>query len=396
MKYFKGISITVILLGFVSFLNDASSEMIRPILPMFITALGGAGIAVGLIGGLSDSISSILNVISGYISDKKGKRKIFVSSGYIISAIFKLLLSFSKFWYHILLFTGFERVGKGLRTPARDAMIADAMPKERGKGFGIHRALDTSGAILGAFFVFILFWFFNFSFTSIIFISAILAFLSLTPIYFVKEEKRETKPKIFYSLSAIKKLPIPLKLFILIAGIFSLANFSYMFFILKAQGAFAGKLSIGIPLILYILFNIFYAIFAIPFGTLSDKLGRRKVLVFGYFLFSLTALSFALFNSFTAFLILFAFYGIVYAIVDGNQRAYISDLSNEELRATALGTFHTAIGLTALPSSLIAGFLWQNISPNTTFIYGSIISIISVFLFILLGSYFKAQRDVNI
>jgi len=386
-KYLKGISSNILLLGLVSFLTDASSDMIMPILPMFITALGGAGLVIGLIGGLRDSITSILQVFCGYWSDKTGKRKIFVSTGYMTSSIFKLFLAFSTIWQHVLVFAGLERIGKGLRTAPRDAIIADSMPQERGKGFGIHRALDTSGAILGSIVVFVLFWFLEFDFKSIILVAGIIGFLALIPLYFVKERKRN--PQDITLKIELKNLPIPLKLFILISGIFALANFSYMFFILRAQEAFTGKLSIGIPILLYILFNIFYAVFAIPFGTLSDKIGRKKVIVFGYLLFSLTSLGFAFFNSLIAFIILFALYGIVYAIIDGNQRAYVSDLSSEKLRATALGTYHTTIGLVALPSSLIAGFLWQVVAPSITFIYGSLVSFISVVLFIAFRNYFK-------
>ena len=385
-KSLKRISATVLLLGIVSFLNDLSSEMIMPILPMFITALGGTGLVIGLIGGLRDSISSILKVFCGYWSDKTGKRKVFVFSGYLTSALFKLALAFSKIWQHILIFSGLERVGKGLRTAPRDAIISDSMPKERGKGFGIHRALDTSGAILGSLVVFILFWFLGFNFKSVILIAAVFSLFSLIPLYFVKEKKKE--PQDISLKIGLKNLPRSLKLFILVSSIFALANFSYMFFILRAQEFFTGKLAIGVPILLYILFNIFYAVFAIPFGALSVKIGRKKVITFGYLLFSLTCLGFAFFNSLAAFIVLFALYGVVYAIVDGNQRAFVSDLSTEKLRATALGTFHTATGLVALPASLIAGFLWQ-ITPTITFIYGSILSMASVLLFLIFKNHLK-------
>ncbi len=389
-RYLKGISTDVLLLGIVSFLNDFSSEMIIPILPIFITALGGTGLVVGLIGGLRDSISSILKVFCGYWSDKTGKRKIFISSGYLTSAVFKLLLPFSRIWQHVLVFAGLERVGKGLRTAPRDAIIADSMPEQRGKGFGVHRAFDTSGAILGSAVVFILFWFLGFNFKTIIFVAALLAVLSLIPLHFVKEKRG--KPQDITLQLGLRNLPRPLKLFMFISGIFALANFSYMFFILRAQEFFTGRLSIGVPILLYILFNIFYALFAVPFGNLSDRIGRRKVLVLGYLLFSLTSLGFAFFNSLIAFVCLFAFYGMVYAIIDGNQRAFVSDLSSGELRATALGTFHTVIGLAALPASLIAGFLWQRISPSAAFIYGSMVSMASVVLFFVFGRYLKEKN----
>jgi len=385
-KYVGGISANVLLLGIVSFLNDLSSEMIMPILPMFIASLGGTGLIIGLIGGLRESISSLLKVVCGYWSDKTGKRKVFVSSGYLTSAAFRLLLSFSRAWQHILVFSSLERVGKGLRTAPRDAIIADSMPRERGRGFGVHRTLDTSGAILGSVVVFILFWFLGFGFNSIIFVAAILAFLSLIPLRSVKEGKR--KPQDVAFRIGLKTLPGHLRLFIIISSVFALGNFSYMFFILRTQGLFTGSLSIGVPILLYVLFNVFYAIFAIPFGSLSDRIGRKKVIISGYLLFSLTSLGFALFNSLTAFIVLFILYGMVYAMIDGNQRAFVSDLSSRELRATALGTFHTATGLVALPASLIAGLLWQ-VTPDIAFIYGSAASLISVALFVIFRNRFR-------
>jgi MFS family permease len=205
-------------------------------------------------------------------------------------------------------------------------------------------------------------------------------------LYFIKEKRRKAQDTTLRI--GLRNLSSELKLFILISGAFALANFSYMFFILKAQGTFMGKYSIAVPILLYILFNVFYAIFAIPFGFLSDRIGRKRVLVSGYMLFALTSLGFAFFSSPAAFVILFALYGMVYAIIDGNQRAFVSDLCSKDTRATALGSFHTVVGLMALPASLIAGYLWQ-LDPSLTFLFGFAAGIVPVGLFIVFNDNFK-------
>ncbi len=378
-RTYLGISSAILLLGITSFLNDLSSEIITPILPMFITALGGGGLAVGIIGGLRDSIASIIKIFAGYWSDKTQKRKIFVTTGYATSAIFKLALAFSKVWQQVLLFASIERIGKGIRTAPRDAIIADSMPKERGKGFAVHRAMDTAGAVAGAIMAFIL-WSIGLSFKNIILIAAATSCLALIPLFFLKKRKK-TEKKITLKIS-VKNISPRLRSFIIISGIFALANFSYMFFILKAQELFTGKSAIGIPLLLYILFNTAYVIFTIPFGKLADRIGKGKVILIGYAMFSITCLGFAFLHTLMAAIILFALYGIVYAIIESNQRAYISDLAVKEGRGTALGAFHTITGIVTLPASLIGGSLWQ-IDPKTTFIYGAVTSLFAATLLML-------------
>lgn len=374
------ISRRVIFLGITSFINDIGSEMIVPILPMLIESLGGGGFVVGVIGGLRDSISSIFKVVTGYWSDRLGTRKPFVYAGYFISAIFKLLLGFSKLWEQVLFFSCLERVGKGFRTATRDAIVADAMPENRGRGFGIHRTFDTLGGILGSILVFLFLWLFGFSFKTIIFIAAGFAFFSLFPLYFVREKKHEMN-NVSFKLG-MKGLSHEARFFVSVAGVFALANFSYMFFILRTVSLYTGRLAVTMPVLLYILFNIFYALCSIPAGRLADYVGYKKMIMVGYALFGVISLGFLVFHSTIMYLILFALYGIFFAIIEVNQRAYIANLSQEDYHGTAFGTFHTVIGMMTLPASVIAGTLWQ-IQPNYTFIYGFIMSLFALFLLVI-------------
>jgi len=385
------ISVNVILLGIVSFLNDLSSEMMMPILPMFISSLGGAGLAIGLISGLRDSISSILQVLCGHWSDRIGNRKAFLWAGYLTSAFFKLSLAACRTYPAAGISASLERVGKGLRTAPRDAIIADSMPDRRGRGFGIHRALDCSGAVLGSVLAFLLLGLLNLGYRHIILIAAIIGFASLIIVRFVREtgaQPHSTTLKI-----GLRNLPKPLRLFIPISAVFALGNFSYMFFIMRAQQFFAGEKSVTVPILLYVLFNIFYAVFSVPLGIISDRIGRQKGLVIGYGLFAVTCLGFAVFSSLPALVVLFALYGFTYAAIDAGQRAFVSDLSSPGLKATALGTFHTTTGISALVAGLAAGLLWQIIGPHATFIYGGVGGFSSALLLATLARRFHVVEE---
>ncbi len=384
-KIMQGISINVILLGIASFMMDMSSEIIHPLLPFFITSLGGAGLAIGLIGGLGESSVSILTVLSGYFSDKSGKRMPFIFSGYLTSAISKIILAFSTVWQHVLILRPVERMGKGLRTAPRDAIIADSTENGnfrnsvRGKAFGIHRAMDSAGAILGSVLALLLFWLLGMNLRDIFLIAGFIGLLSIIPLFLVKDEKR--KPLQVSLGIGIKSLPARFRLFLIIVTIFAFGNFTYMFMILKAQESFG----LIIAIILYIFFNIFYTSFSVPFGMLSDRIGRKNVLISGYALFGVTCIGFIFLRTLPEFFLLFGLYGLVYAMVEGTQRAFASDLINSGMRGTGLGTFHTVIALATLPSSVIAGALWQYSSPEATFLYGSIMGFIAALLFVAAG-----------
>ncbi len=384
-KLWQGIGLNIILLGLVSFITDMSSEMIHPLLPMFIVALGGGGLAVGLIGGLGDSLASILKVFAGFWSDKSGKRKPFVFSGYALSSICKIFLAFSTVWQHILVLKPAERIGKGLRTAPRDAIIADSPAKQRGKAFGLHRAMDTAGAIGGSSLAFLFFYFLGFSYKNIFLLAGLIGAVALIPLLWVKEKSK--KPKKDLSLKmGLTRLSRPLRWFIFIAVLFSLANFNYMFFLLRVKEAFPNpKTSVALPILFYIWFHIIYSLFSLPIGIISDKIGRRPLLILGYSLFGVTCFGFIWGRSWGHFLILFGLYGLVHALVDGQQRALVSDLSKKESRGTALGTFHTCIALANLPDGLIVGYLWQYVHPSTVFLYGAGIGFLAAGLFVILN-----------
>ena len=381
----KKIGFNVLLLSIVSFLNDASSEIIMPILPLFILSLGGDEVVIGLVSGFMNFISSTIKALFGFLSDKLGRRKPMVFSGYLLSASFKLLLSLSVVWQHILAFTSLERIGKGIRTAPRDAMISESMPEEKGKGFGIHRALDTFGAVIGAILAFVLIYDLKLSIRNTLVIASLISFFSLIPFIWIKETKGKRKK--IEIRTDMREINPSLKIFLIIAAIFSLSNISYMFFLRRAQEVFETNMFLS----MYIIFNIFYAIFSYPSGILSDKIGRWKVLSAGYLLFSLTSLGFIFANSKEILALLFSLYGISFAMFDGNQRAFVSDLSDTKIRATALGIFHTLVGVTALPAGMIAGYLWKNISYSATFMYSAILSLIAFIILIIYG--IKVSRN---
>ena len=369
----------VIFLGIASFFNDFSSEIIKPILPLFIQSFGGGGLIIGLIGGLRDSFTYILEVIGGFLSDKLGKRKIFPILGYSISSFFKLLLSFSKHLFLIIPFASLERIGKGIRQAPRDAIVADSMKNSKGKGFGIHRALDNLGGFLGAFLVLYLIIFLNLGFQNIFLISALICIVSLIPLFFIKEPKiqanKELKLKLTY-----KKLPDNLRTFILIVSLFSLSDFNFMFFIYRIN-----KLSQIHPLLMgiifYIIFSFTYAISCYPLGILSDRIDRKKLIFIGYAIFSIICLSFIKFKALPSLVFIFFLYGIFKALRETSEVAFVSDISPSGIKATALGTFQMMKGIASLPGSIMAGILWKFLGYDWTFFYGGVVAILSLVMY---------------
>jgi len=376
-SFLYGITTNVILLGLTSMFMDVSGEIITAILPLFLSSLGAGAIAIGFIGGISDSAVSIFKIISGYLSDKTGKRKPFVIFGYAFSSISRFFIAISSTWPMILVFRPLERLGKGIREPPRDALLAETTKREvHGKVFGIHQAFDTAGAVIGSILA-LVFIATGLHFRSALMIAAVIAIISVVPLIALKEKVKKSR-EITLKIG-LKGLSKRFKTFLAIVTLFALGNFSYFFFILKAQEVFN---SYTTSIMLFVIHNLFYVAFAIPGGVLSDKIGRKKVLTFGYFLFAITFLGFALISStLTEFIIIFALYGISKALVESNQRALASDLASKDL-GMAIGTFHMVIGLAALPAGLIAGALWGYVSPSSAFLYGAVVSTIAASWFL--------------
>jgi MFS family permease len=379
-----GISKNVFVLGLVSFFNDVASEMIYPIVPIFLTSVLGAPVAiVGLIEGIAESTASILKVVSGWLSDKFRKRKPFVIAGYSFSAVSKIILSLAYSWPFVLFARFIDRFGKGTRTSARDALIAENSEKSaRGKSFGFHRALDTLGAVVGPLIALLAIHFLDNNFRLIFFLAFIPACIGvLLLIIFVKEKRKEENlsPALKFNWS---NLDPSFKIFLLISFIFALGNSSDAFLILRAQNLGLSMVSV---ILAYVLFNFTYSIFSTPAGIISDKIGPKKVLLTGFLLFSAIYLFFGLTNVSFLLWLLFPFYGIYMALTEGVGKAYVSNLVPQEKAGTAFGIYQTTIGLCTFFASLIAGLLWTYESISAPFIFGSIMALISALLFVILG-----------
>jgi MFS family permease len=376
----RDISNNIIWLGIVSFFTDVSSEMIFPLLPIFLTTVLGAGaLAVGIIEGAADATASLLKVVSGWWSDRTGRRKPFTVAGYSISALIKPLFAFSTSWVHVLVARFTERTGKGIRDAPRDAIIAASSVKgTRGKAFGIHHTLDTAGAIVGPLVAVVLLSA-AFGFREIFLIATIPAFIAVAVlVLFVKEVRGEKNKRSL--LPSINALPREAKLFILAAGIFALGQFSWAFFILRTIDVGFTATS---AMLFYLLFNIVHALFSTPLGMLSDKVGRRPVLIVGYLFFALVSIGFTQASPFLI-LLLFMLYGLCIAITDVVQRAYISDLVEPRLRGTAIGSLNTVVGVAALPASVLAGVLWSSFGATAAFVYGAALAAVAAMMLVCL------------
>jgi MFS family permease len=381
IEIFSGITRNIFIVGLVSLFTDLSSQMVFPLIPLFLTTVLGCGAyAVGIVEGAAETTASLLKVVSGYWSDKINKRKPFILFGYSMSTITKPLFALANIWAFVLFVRVIERIGKGIRTAPRDALIAESCDESvRGKAYGFHRAADGIGSTLGAVLALLLLpvW----GYRNIFLFALVPGVISVFIILFIQEKnapaKQETK-KVSMKLS-LKELPANLRFFIIVSSVFALGHFGYAFLLLRAKNI---GLADNTAILLYVVFYIVYSICVIPLGIVSDKVGRKAVLMAGYVLFCITSLGLLVTSGLYSIVLFFIIYGICYAMIDGTQRAFVVDLAPQHLKGTALGVFHTAIGLVALPGGYIAGFLWDKVSPEATFGYGLILAIVSAVLLI--------------
>jgi len=368
----------IIILGLTSLLTDISSEMVYPLLPLYLTSarIGATPAIVGMIEGLAESLASLLRVFSGYWSDRLQQRKGLTIAGYAGSAVGKVFLCLSASWPLVLVGRLVDRFGKGIRTAPRDALIADSSdPAKRGSAFGLHRAMDSAGASIGVILAYILFVSLKDDFSGVFLLSIIPAVLGVLVLFLVREKiapRREATAKPVREAwwrglgLRWRALDRRLKLFLVIVFLFTLGNSSNQFLLLRAKDR---GFSDGTVILMYLVFNLVYAVVSWPAGRLSDRVGRKPLLVVGYLTYGLVYLGFAVVTP-TALWGLFGVYGIYIALTEGVEKALVSDIAPKDLRATLIGLHATFTGVGLLPASVLAGFLWNTFGAAAPFYFG--------------------------
>lgn len=397
-KKILGMHKNVFFVGLTSFFTDTTVYAVYPTLPIFLKSILGISVPnIALIEGIAESTASVLKALSGWWSDKIGKNKPFMLWGYLMTAIITPFFGFVSQAYQVMLLRFVERIGKGIRTAPRDSIIASAgVKKSHGRNFGFHKAMDNTGAILGPFFAWLLIYLSTrahgtptLSDYKLFFILAsIPAFLGVITIcLFIKDVKKEDKSKL--NKISLKDFDKKFYTFLAIAFMFSLGNSTDSLLLLRAQDT--GINQATVPLV-YLICNFSAMILSVPIGIISDKIGREKIIIVGYLIYSVVYLGFAHVSTPLMIVALFALYGVYSAACDGIQKALVVDLIGNKHRGTALGLFNAIIGITLLPASVIGGILWNaNTNHSLPFIFGSSMAFISA---ILLAVFYRKRFKV--
>lgn len=381
---------TVWLIGLISFINDSASEMLYPLIPLYLASVLMAGPkAMGLIEGVADATSSLLKLVSGVLVDKTKRIKPWLFFGYGLAGLSRPLVAFAGSWVTVLFIRFADRVGKGLRSSPRDALLADAVAShQRGLAYGFHRAMDNGGAVLGPIIAYALLSM-HVPIKDIFLLAIIPATLCLILVLYVKEPKRipvESTP-LRWKLS---EMPVPLKRFLAVVAIFSLGNSSNIFLLFRAKEL--GVPEAYVPL-LWAVVSLIAALFSTPLASLSDRIGRFPMLLGGYAAFAVVYMSLGLFNQGVIALALsFALYGIFVAATEGVEKAMVADLAPTDKRGTAFGWFNMIVGIFLLPSSVIFGELYESVSPGIAFAFSAACAVLAC---ILLWIWFKPERTIE-
>jgi MFS family permease len=377
VKKEKRVISNIVLIGLVSLFIDMSTEMVYPLIPLYLTAaLGASPAIVGLIEGIAESIASLLKVFSGYIGDIRQNKKKLVFAGYAASAVYKVLLLVSASWLGVLVARIIDRTGKGIRTAPRDALVAQSCGGKRmGGAYGLHKMLDMAGSAAGAMLAFI-FIATGFGYQSAFMWSIVPAVIGILIIFAVREDRVAQVPRERLSLRGIK-LDSRTKLYLGVIFFFCIGNSSNAFLLLKAQEAGFSSAEV---ILLYLVFNAIASALSLPFGKLSDKIGRSRVLVPGYIIYGLVYFGFALLTSLAATIVLFVLYGAYTALISGAERALIAEAAPTCFKGTVMGLYGMLQGIGLLLSSIIAGVLWNTLGSDAPFLLGGGIGLVSAVL----------------
>jgi MFS family permease len=391
-NFFSGLTKNTFLLAFASLFSDISSEMLYPILPIFLTqTLKVSGSIIGLIEGVAGTTQNIIQGFSGSLSDKMQKRKGIAVFGYILSAISKPFMGLAMSWPLVFGARFLDRFGAGTRSAPRDALIAaSADEKNRGKAFGLEGVGDNLGAFIGPLIAAALLFMWEFNIRSVFYLAFIPGVLSVIMILLVKEKKIDVKSKMKIDVG-LKQFPAPYRKYLLITALFGLGNSSNAFLILQTKDL---GVSFENTILIYAVFNLLAAAISYPAGHLSDKYGRKNILLISFFIFLVTYGGFAFTRNLWFIGSLFCLYGLYQGIFRSVGKAMAADFVPSHLRASGIGWFSTTIGLSGLVASIVAGQLWDKVSHTSVFIYGALFSLIGIISLILLIP--KAKVDTVI
>ena len=346
----------IIILGLVSLFTDISSEMIYPLVPLYLTiVLGASPAALGIIEGIAESLASLLKIVSGRVADRLDKRKPLTIAGYSLSAVGKVLFVVATSWTGVLWARVSDRFGKGIRTAPRDALIADFSNVEaRGKAFGLHRAMDTAGAVIGILLAYWLFTHYNGNYIIVFWLSVIPAIIGVLLLFLLSESGKRKANMVKKLAFSWNDLDSQLKYFIIVSFIFNLGNSSNQFLLVRA--GISGFTSSQV-ILLYLLMNVTYLLISYPAGWLSDRVGRRVLLVVGYLIYGLVYIGFAIANSSWMLISLFGIYGLYIGLTEGVEKALLADIAPSSQKGSVYGLHALMVGAELLPASIIAEFL---------------------------------------